>query len=289
MTGRARTAEGPVDVVVVNYESASRLGACLDSLVGQIRIGGIVVIDNGSTDRSVDVVTARRGVRWAPTSVNLGFGGGANRGVAVTKSDYVCLLNPDLVVRPEAIARLAEHLDANPQVAIAAPMVLNPDGTLYPSARSFPKLLDAIGHATVGLFKADNPWTRRYKQVDDSASPDWVSGTAMLLRRTAMEVIGGFDERYFMYVEDVDLCWRLRQSGWTIAQVPTAEVIHEQGISSRRHPYRSLVDHHRSAWRFIKTTTKGPSRTLLPLYAAGLTTRLAIATLKLSRESKKAE
>jgi N-acetylglucosaminyl-diphospho-decaprenol L-rhamnosyltransferase len=275
-----------VDVVVVNYESSSRLAACLDSVTEQVLVGSVVVIDNGSTDRSVDVVAARSNVRWVPTGVNLGFGAGANRGIAVTASAYVCVLNPDLVVRPHAIARLAEHLDANQRVAIAAPMVLNPDGTLYPSARSFPKVLDAIGHATVGLFKSDNPWTRRYKQVAESGSPDWVSGTAMLLRRSAVEAIGGFDERYFMYVEDVDLCWRLRQANWTISQVPSAEVIHEKGISSRRHPYRSLVDHHRSAWRFIQTTTKGPSRALLPVYAAGLATRLAIATVKLSRTSK---
>ncbi len=291
---QVRMNDGPVpsrndvDVVIVSYESASRLGPCLDSILGQPGLASVLVVDNGSTDHSEEVVAARPGVRWLSTGTNLGFGRAANRAVAATSQQYVCILNPDLEVRPNAIRELAAYLDAHPKVAIAAPMVVNPDGSSYPSARSFPSALDGIGHAVVGLVSSSNPWTRRYQRTADPASPDWVSGTAMLLRREAVEAVGCFDERYFMYVEDVDLCWRLREAGWQIAQVPGAEVVHEQGVSSRRHPYRSVVDHHESAWRFLRRSTTGRSRIGLPVYGLGLGARLVLAVGKLAWTSRRA-
>ena len=285
-----------VDVVVVSYESASRLGPCLDSVIGQPGVAGVLVVDNGSTDRSQDVVAARPGVRWLSTGANLGFGRASNRAIAATSQPYVCILNPDLEVRTDAIRQLAAFLDSHPNVAIAAPMVVNPDGSPYPSARSFPNAVDGIGHAVVGLVSSNNPWTRRYQGTAgpsagpsaDPTMPDWVSGTAMLLRRSAVEAVGCFDERYFMYVEDVDLCWRLREAGWQIAQVPGAEVVHEQGVSSRRHPYRSVVDHHESVWRFLRRSTTGAGRIGLPAYAFGLFARLVLAVGKLAWTSRRA-
>jgi N-acetylglucosaminyl-diphospho-decaprenol L-rhamnosyltransferase len=108
---------------------------------------------------------------------------------------------------------------------------------------------------------------------------DWVSGACFLVRREAFEAVGGFDESYFMYAEDVDLCWRLGRAGWTVGYVPDAEVTHHQGVSTDRHPYRMIVEHHRSLVRFWLRTTPGWRRLALPLVLAGASTRAVLAAV----------
>jgi len=103
----------------------------------------------------------------------------------------------------------------------------------------------------------------------------------VLVRRVAFMSVGGFDEAYFMYVEDLDLCWRLRRAAWGVAYVPSASVVHEQGVSTQAHPYKMLVAHHASTWRFVRRSVSGSTRTLLPVLGAGISARLALA---LSRE-----
>ena len=215
-------------------------------------------------------------ISWLPTGANLGFGSGANRGFAATANPYVLLLNPDAVVVAGAVAAMCEVLDAEPETGVVGPEVVNMDGTRYPSARAFPNMVDAIGHGALGLVVPGNRWSARYRSPDQI---DWVSGTAMLLRRTALERIGGFDESYFMYVEDVDLCWRLRAAGWKVRYLPTATVRHRIGGSSEQRPYRMIVSHHRSLWRFARSTTTGLSRLALPVVALGLVTRSVVASI----------
>jgi N-acetylglucosaminyl-diphospho-decaprenol L-rhamnosyltransferase len=132
--------------------------------------------------------------------------------------------------------------------------------------------LDAVGHAVLGRARPRNRFTRRYRQLDAdwsrSRDVDWVSGAIVFLRRSALESIGGWDEGYFMYMEDVDLCWRLRRLGWRIAYEPAGQVTHVQGASTASHPYRMIVAHHRSAYRFAARWWRGPRRLLL-LPAAG--------------------
>src|SRR2546430_1962275 len=148
--------------------------------------------------------------------------------------------------------------------ALVGPRIENLDGSLSPSARTFPSLADALGHAFLGLVNPSNRFTRRYRMLDwDHAVPrdvDWVAGTCMLLRRSAFEAVGGFDERYFMYVEDVDLCWRLWQTGRRVAYEPAGRVVHTIGVSSEQRPYRMIAEHHRSLLRFSATTLTGPRR-----------------------------
>jgi N-acetylglucosaminyl-diphospho-decaprenol L-rhamnosyltransferase len=112
-----------------------------------------------------------------------------------------------------------------------------------------------------------------------AAAVDWVSGACMLVRRSAFEAVGGFDEGYFMYVEDVDLCWRLARAGWRIGYEPSGRVVHALGASSRLMPYRMIAAHHRSLLRFASRTTTGGRRAVLPLVAAGLGVRTGVAWL----------
>jgi N-acetylglucosaminyl-diphospho-decaprenol L-rhamnosyltransferase len=167
---------------------------------------------------------------------------------------------------------------------MVGPRIFGKSGDLYPSARRFPHLVEAFGHGVIGQFWPGNPFTRRYRMVDwDHAGArevDWVSGACFLARREAWDAVGGFDRTYFMYMEDVDLCWRLRAAGWSVAYEPAAEVVHIQGVSADRHPYRMLLAHHVSMWRFACRTTTGRRRWALPFVLVGLALRLCVTVTR---------
>ncbi|MDQ6927662.1 MAG: glycosyltransferase family 2 protein [Actinomycetota bacterium] len=270
--------------VIVNYNARDHLVECLRSLRSD-GVDEVVVIDNGSRDGSAAAVArADPQAAFMSTGSNLGFGTAANRGVAATDTEFVMILNPDAIVEPGATKMLVDALDTQPALAVVGPRVENPDGTLYPSARRFPDLVVAIGHAFGGFVRPDNRFTRNYKMLDQdrtqSSDVDWVSGTCMLARRSAFDQVGGFDESYFMYVEDVDLCWRLSEAGWKIGYEPRARVVHTIGASSELAPYRMIAAHHLSLLRFATKTTTGRRRALLPAVAVGLVARTVLAWLQ---------
>jgi N-acetylglucosaminyl-diphospho-decaprenol L-rhamnosyltransferase len=273
-----------ISAVVVNYNAGEAVRRCVVSLRAS-GISDLVVVDNGSSDGSVELVTALEDPpRIVAPPRNLGYGAAGNLGVANSAGELIFICNPDLSVQVDAIAQLAAALEARPDAAVAGPMLLQQDGSVYPSGRSFPGLGDSLGHGFVGLFWPDNPWTRRYRLLGEdqhtARDADWVSGAGFLVRRDAFEAVGGFDEAYFMYVEDVDLCWRLHRAGWAVIYEPSARIVHEQGLSTSRHPYRMLVAHHRSIWRFARRSSTGRDRQLLPLVAVALCARLALASLR---------
>jgi N-acetylglucosaminyl-diphospho-decaprenol L-rhamnosyltransferase len=275
---------GVLGAVVVNYNAGDLLLRCVASL-RRAGIEEIVVVDNASEDGSLVALSrADPDVTLVPIGRNLGYGGAANRGVARLGTEFVLVCNPDLVVEPSAAARLAQVLSAAPDVAVVGPTIREPGGARYPSARTVPSITDALGHAIVGLFWPKNPWSARYRgdRVDRTVAgeAEWVSGACAAFRSVAFSSVGGFDEGYFMYVEDLDLCWRLRRAGWRIRYEPTAEVTHVQGVSARRHPYRMLLAHHRSTLRFARRSSTGPRSALLPAVAVLLGARLVLAVVR---------
>jgi N-acetylglucosaminyl-diphospho-decaprenol L-rhamnosyltransferase len=256
--------------VVVNYEAGDLLDACVSSLLADDQAGPpeVVVVDNGSTDGSVATLRAARPeVRVVVPGHNLGYAGAANVGIAATTAPVVVVCNPDLEVAPGTAAAALTRFDAEGDLGALGPRIVNPDGSQYPSARREPGLVDSIGHALFGLIAPRNPFTRRYRELDaDPARPrdvDWVSGAMLFLRRAALTSVGGWDERYFMYLEDVDLCWRLRRLGWRVVYEPGGRAVHVQGVSTARAPYRMIVAHHRSAYRFADRRWRGARRLLL--------------------------
>ncbi len=272
-------------VVIVNYESGPALLSCVEGWQDE-GPGELVVVDNGSRDGSVDQLVRRHPeVEVLVTGRNLGYGAAANRGVAATSAASVLVSNPDLEVRPGALAVLSRALADDPGCALAGPLIRTSTGERYPSARRFPSMIDAAGHAVLGIFAPDNRFTHSYQRTDlgraggPPQTVDWVSGACFLVRRSAFEQVGGFDESYFMYAEDVDLCWRLGRIGWRVSYVTGAEVTHHQGVSTDRHPYRMIAEHHRSLMRFAVRSTRGWRRVLLPLVAVGLSIRAALACL----------
>jgi N-acetylglucosaminyl-diphospho-decaprenol L-rhamnosyltransferase len=272
---------GRLSAVVVNYNARRHLLECIRSLRAD-GVDEIVVVDNASSDGSLAAVAAADPeVECVPTGGNLGFGAAANRGLAVVRSEYAAVLNPDVVVESGTMKALAGALDDEPRLGAVAPRVDNPDGTLYPSVRSFPSLGDALGHAFLGFVAPANRFSRRYRMLDwdhgGRRDVDWVSGTCVVLRRGALADVDGFDESYFMYVEDVDLCWRLWQAGWRVGYEPAGRVVHTVGASSELAPYRMILAHHRSLLRFSARTARGARRLLLPVVAVGLAVRTVLA------------
>ncbi len=270
--------------VVVAYESGSSLTGCVEALLRE-HPAEVVVVDNGSRDGSVEDLRLRvPGVAVIEPGANLGYGAAANRGAAATSAPNVLVCNSDLEVGPGAIAALGRALEQQPGWGAVGPLIRDASGRRYPSARRFPSHLDAAGHALFGLFVPDNPFTRAYHQAELAGSAetrevDWLSGACLLLRRRAFEEVGGFDESYFMYAEDVDLCWRLARAGWAVAYVPGAEVTHLQGVSTEAHPYRMILEHHRSLLRFATRSSAGWRKLLLPLVALGLGARALLAVV----------
>jgi N-acetylglucosaminyl-diphospho-decaprenol L-rhamnosyltransferase len=287
---------GPVAAVVVDHAAGPLLTECVRSLLAD-GASPVVVVDNGepgSARRALGALLSERGaedVVVVQPQKNLGFGSGVNRGLAVLSgmtppAEWVLVSNPDLRVHPGALDALRTVLETRPAWAMVGPRIFTEEGDVYPSVRRFPSFLDAAGHALLALFVPENRFTKRYNpgapEGDGVVEAGWISGSCFLARRPALEELGGFDESYFMYAEDMDLCWRAHQAGWGLGFTGAASVTHVQGVSTARHPYQMLVAHHRSALRFTMRTTPGWRRAALPLAAAVLGARLVLATVRLA-------
>jgi N-acetylglucosaminyl-diphospho-decaprenol L-rhamnosyltransferase len=173
------------------------------------------------------------------------------------------------------------------------PHLRNPDGSDYPTGRRFPSVLTGALHAALGTVWPDNPATRRYHMTGvDRSVPiqvDWVSGACMCVRRSAWEAVGGFDENYFMYAEDMDVCLRIARAGWRIVFDGGAQVWHTVGGSTRHRPYRKVADHHRSALRFfVRHYQHDPRIVLAPLVGAFLAVRAAVSLARTALSRRQA-
>ncbi len=273
-----------VAAVVVNYNAGSALSECVASLQRE-GVRAIVVVDNGSTDGSLEGLgVASPDVRVLHTGRNLGYGGGVNYGAGQTTGELLLVCNPDLVLQPGALGAMADRLAQDPSLGLVGPALVTPVGDLQPSGRAFPTLRRSSLHAALGVLVPQNAYSRRYREVSRSrvgtGIVDWVTGACFLVRREAFSAVGGFDDRYFMYVEEVDLCWRLARAGWRTGYESSARVLHLAGVSTAAVPYRMIVAHHLSLWRFARRTTCGFQRILLPVVAAGIAGRCAAVCLR---------
>ncbi len=283
---------GLIGAVVVDHDAGPLLQDCIRSLLHD-GANAVVVVENGapgSAAAALDDAPAGS-VRIVRPGRNVGFGAGVNRGLAVlagetSAPDWILVCNPDLVVHPGALAALRRALESEQAWALVGPRIFTDTGDVYPSVRNFPSFTDAAGHALLAIFNPGNPFTLRYNPGtplgEVTTAAGWVSGSCFLARRSALEELGGFDEAYFMYNEDMDLCWRAHDAGWGVGFAGTAEVTHVQGASTARHPYKMMVAHHRSALRFTTRTTKGWRRAALPLAALVLGVRMGLATFRLA-------
>jgi GT2 family glycosyltransferase len=224
-------------VCIVNYNTCDLLRECLRSVMTQ-NADEIVVVDNASTDLSVQIMKAEfPAIPLLVLEKNFGYGAAANRGIDSCHSAYIVLLNADTRMKPGALQALRNYLDDHPQAAIIGPRILNPDGTLQTSCFYFPTPLHIFLYNS-GLYQSI-PRLPLLKQRTlqelrrESARPvPWILGAALVFRRETLEEVGGFDENFFMYFEEVDLCYRLFSQGKQIHFVPEAEIIHVGGGST---------------------------------------------------------
>ncbi|NYD72615.1 glycosyltransferase family 2 protein [Leifsonia soli] len=251
-------------VVTVSYNSSGQLDSFLSSLDNEIRAGvRVVIADNASGDTAeTQRIADAHGAQVLPLSDNLGYGGAVNRAVASLSAsvDAVLICNPDVLVGEDALDTLRERLDADPTIGAVGPRILNEDGTLYPSARRIPSLRTGIGHALFVRVWPANPWTKAYRSENQVSARDvgWLSGACLLVRRSVFEELGGFDEGYFMYFEDVDLGYRVGRAGFRNRYEPAASVVHVGGLSTQAESRRMVRVHHASAYRFLANKYRGP-------------------------------
>ncbi|HZR12883.1 MAG TPA: glycosyltransferase family 2 protein [Acidimicrobiia bacterium] len=304
---RARAGSAPAEpegrtggwsAVVVNFNAGPLLTRCVRSLVADTSAGAapeVVVVDNGSEDGSVDeLLDACPGTRVVRPGANLGYARAANLGIAAAGHDVVAVLNADVDVHPGTGAAMLGRFAREPRLGALGPHIVEASGATYPSVRRIPTMVESAGHAVLAPVWPGNPFTRRYRQEDEDPAQvrdaDWVSGAAIWLRRAALDEIGGWDERFFLFMEDVDVCWRLRGAGWRVSYEPGGEVLHVEGVSRARHPYRSIVAHHRSAlrfaakrWRGVRRLALGPAAVVFALRAAALCARQGLHDVTRSR------
>ncbi len=259
---------------MVTHDTRRHALACLAGL-DEAGADEVVLVDSGSTDGTAAAVRrAHPGVAVVELP-NVGYARAANAGIVRTRAPFVAVANADVRFRPGTLRTLAATLAADPALAGVGPLVRYPDGTPQASARRLPDPATAVGHALLGLWWPSNPWTRRYRMRDVPAGEprevDWLSGCALLLRRRALAVVDGFDPGYFLFVEDLDLGWRLRRAGWRLRFEPTAEVVHHVGAATDAGGWRTVLAHARSLDRFYgRAYATGPGRWLRPLVRLAL-------------------
>jgi hypothetical protein len=273
-----------LSVIILNWNTRGDLQRCLDS-IGEhppTHSVEIIVADNASEDDSVAMVQQRYpDVRIVANERNLGFGAGNNRAIPHTRGRYVLFLNSDTIVTEGAFDKLIDYADSRPEAAIFGPKLLNRDGSLQYSCRSFPNLGTGFFRNTpLGRLFPRNRFSSDYLLSNwDHDSPrdvDWVSGSALMIRRTVLVELGGFDEGFFMYCEDVDLCYRTHELGYRVAYCPHAVIYHIIGRSSDLVPTRMTYEFHRSMYRFYcKHYRSSTPLYVRPMIIPGLALRAA--------------
>lgn len=255
----ANSSRGPsVGIVTVAYRSDDVLAGFLDSVASASAAEPVVmVVDNAPDQGNAAGLAKKAGATYLPLAANPGYGGAVNVGVhSLPKSvEWVLISNPDVLLSADSIDVLQKAASSDDSIGAIGPAVLNPDGSVYPSARTVPSLRTGVGHALFANLWQRNPWTLAYRREtdpsDETRDAGWLSGSCLLVRRSAFDSIGGFDEGYFMYFEDVDLGFRLGRDGYRNVYEPTARVTHVGAHSTGGESGRMVVAHHDSARRFL--------------------------------------
>lgn len=263
-TERTGAGLAAVTVIIVNFNTGRATIDCLASAAAAL--SGIpwdaVVVDNASAepiDVALDALPQTQVIR---NPANVGFGTAVNQAARASTSPFLWLLNPDCTVEPGAFRALAAVLEGDDRCALAAPQLRNPDGSLQASARGEPSAWTGLFGRNTSLtryFPSSRVVRRNLPAADlvaanvASATVDWVMGAVMLIRRNAFEAIAGFDERFFLYWEDADLCHRLRDRGFSIRYVPGARVTHAGGASTQSDRALAIRAFHRSAYLYYAT------------------------------------
>lgn len=231
-----------LSIVIVSWNVCEQLHDCLQSIRDNASQAEreVIVIDNSSSDGTIESIRSEfPDVLLIANNQNVGFARANNQGIAGSSGTYVLLLNPDTIVHEGALDSLIDFMDQNADVGACGPKLLNGDGTTQPSVRRFPTLRSTFYFYTVfrflGIFRGHyKRWRMKGFDHDHQMDVDQIMGAAMMIRRSALEQMGGMDEAFFMYYEEVDLCYRLRRAKWRIVFVPEAQITHLGGQSIKQ-------------------------------------------------------
>jgi len=272
-----------VDLIIINYNSTGYLLSCLRSIYDSLHGFPVRVLvqDNGSED-GVDRVEADfPQVRLFKNRYNLGFAKAINNALEQGSAPYVVLINPDSVVIDGFFPLIIGYMEKNPDVGIAGPKILDKDGSVQGSARTFPTPLTGLFGRSSMLTRLfpNNPFSREniltaQSNGETPMEVDWVSGACLVVRRKAIEIVGPLDEQFFMYWEDADWCRRMWENGWKVVYFPKASIIHYVGVSSDKAILRSGLEFHKSSYRLFNKYNKGSRWFLNPFAITGLSLRL---------------
>jgi GT2 family glycosyltransferase len=289
------TAPGPeLEVIIVSYRCEALLRACLQALADHpaARPMTVHVVDNDSGDGTAEMVEREFGeARLTVNSSNLGFSAANNIAIAAGEAPYVLVLNPDTRVTEGALERLCALLDERSEIGICGPRLELSDGSFdHAAKRSFPTPMSALGHFT-SLGRRTGGRLAQYRAVelaeDAAGAVDAVNGAFMLIRRAALERVGLFDEGYWMYMEDLDLCYRFKQGGWVVWYEPSATVIHvKAGTSGEHRSWRLNYAFHYGMYRFYRAhyaAAANPAERLLVYAGIGLKLLISAARSALMR------
>jgi N-acetylglucosaminyl-diphospho-decaprenol L-rhamnosyltransferase len=277
-----------LDVAIVSYRCRDLLRACLASLDQHAPECpmSICVVDNASGDGTAAMVAREfPRVTLIESETNRGFAAATNAAIRRGSAPFVLALNPDTKMRAGTLDRLLELMKDRPEVGVAGCRLELEDGTFdHASRRSFPTLVGALGHFTgIGRVCRSGPLAQ-YRAPNVERGPvDAVNGAFMLIRRWALEQVGLFDEGYWMYMEDLDLCYRLKQAGWVTWYEPSVSALHIKGGSARRRSTQLVLAFHAGMWRFYRHHV-APQRSILltAAVALGLCTKLFLALARLA-------
>jgi GT2 family glycosyltransferase len=271
-----------LSVIIVNFNTGKFVSRCLDFLRKNPPHGSheIFVVDNDSTDNSVQLIREHYPeVRLIRNSSNFGFSYANNQAIGRSSGRYILVLNPDTVVTKSALDEMIRFMDTHPDAGVGGAKILNFDGSIQYSCRRFPTLLYVFfGRQSVFLkFLPSNRISEQYLMMNEDYTKDievdWVFGASMILRREALKEVGIFDEDYFIFVEDTDLCYRMRKKGWKVYFISNAVVFHHLGVTREHFWKTTVLNHNLGMFKFFKKHYK-PSLFANLVLSIGLSLRL---------------
>lgn len=271
-----------LDIIIVNYNSTDFLINCLNSIEKSLNgfHAKIYVQDNASTDGAERIQKQFPSVNFNRNKENIGFAAAVNQVLRKGKNPYLMLLNPDTYITENFFNASMDFIKNNPETGVVGPRIVEKDGSLQNSARSFPTLLTCMfGRSSfLSRYFPGNPVSRKnlLSINSDGISPmevDWISGACMLVNRKAVDAVGSLDDRFYLYWEDADWCRRMWQSGWKVVYLPQATICHYTGMSSRKKPVGSILEFHKSAYKLFEKYRTPSMGLIKPFVFFGLLVR----------------
>lgn len=250
-----------LSIIIVSYNSKEFIKKCLNSLLasGHNLTIKIIAVDNASQDGSIDLIRKDfPEIKIISNIRNLGYAKACNQGIEKAEGRYFFILNPDTKLSGGSLEGMVRFMDENPRCGILGPKLLDKNGKIQLSCRAFPSYSTAFFNRYSLLTKIfpRSRYAQRYLKAswshDRIQETDWVSGAAMLIKRDCLDQIGNFDEGFFMYCEDIDICQRARKNGWLVIYYPYVEFTHFIGGSIKNTSHLTIIWHHRSIWRYYK-------------------------------------